>query len=145
MLRSANSRLPILIFGIALALSFGTSALAESRVVFKASKDEVKKACDNIEGGGGVPVKGEGGTGYGCYNTNNGVLVACSDGGTCTGYLPKGAPRKKALGNVLNFGAGVSPVPEAKSSEGGDGGGAGGGNAGGGGEVPCGGPDGCIQ
>ena len=142
MLRSANSRLPILILGITLALSFGTSALAESRVVFQASKDDVKKACDNIEGGGGVPVKGEGGTGYGCYNTNNGVLVACSDGGTCTGYLPRGAPRKKALGNVLNFGAGVSS-PETKSSDGGGGGE--GGKAGGGGEEPCGGPDGCIQ
>ncbi|CAN7152260.1 hypothetical protein LJR016_000061 [Devosia sp. LjRoot16] len=141
MLHIANARLPALILGITLALSFGASAIAESRVVFQASKDDVKKACDNIEGGGGVPVKGEGGTGYGCYNTNNGVLVACSDGGTCTGYLPKGAPRKKALGNVLNFGAGVGAAPETKSSEGagGDGGG------GAGGEVPCGGPDGCIQ
>ncbi|MBL8593042.1 MAG: hypothetical protein JNK01_10165 [Devosia sp.] len=140
MLLSATSRLPILIAGLTLALSFGTAALSESRVVFQASKEQVKKACDNIEGGGGVPVKGEGGTGYGCYNNNNGVLVACSDGGTCTGYLPKGAPRKKALGNVLNFGAGVSSAPEAKSSEGSAGGGNGGG---GGGGNPCG-PDGCL-
>jgi hypothetical protein len=143
MLHIANARLPVLILGITFVLSFGASAIAESRVVFQASKDDVKKACDNIEGGGGVPVKGEGGTGYGCYNTNNGVLVACSDGGTCTGYLPKGAPRKKALGNVLNFGAGVGAAPEAKSSEGAGGDGSGGGGAGG--EVPCGGPDGCIQ
>ena len=143
MLHIANARLPVLILGITFVLSFGASAIAESRVVFQASKDDVKKACDNIEGGGGVPVKGEGGTGYGCYNTNNGVLVACSDGGTCTGYLPKGAPRTKALGNVLNFGAGVGSAPEAKSSEGAGGDGSGGGGAGG--EVPCGGPDGCIQ
>lgn len=89
MLHIANARLPVLILGITFVLSFGASAIAESRVVFQASKDDVKKACDNIEGGGGVPVKGEGGTGYGCYNTNNGVLVACSDGGTAPATCPR--------------------------------------------------------
>jgi hypothetical protein len=135
MLHIATSRLPVLVLGITFALSFGASAIAESRVVFQASKEDVKKACDDVDG---VPVEGAVG-GYGCYNPSNGVLVACSDGGTCTGYLPKGAPRTKALGNVLKFGTGIRAAPEDKSSGSGDDGG------GGGGEVPCGGPDGCIQ
>jgi hypothetical protein len=111
-----------LFLGITFAVSFTSSALAETRVTFKAGKDEVKKACDAIEGGGGVPVSGGGGQGYGCYNTNNGVLVACSDGGTCTGYLPKGSPRSKSLEGVLNFGSRASAPAPRSLSEGSSGG-----------------------
>ncbi|MBN9308623.1 hypothetical protein [Devosia sp.] len=139
MLHTAVTRLlPPVILGLALALPIASSVLAESRVVFQSSKDQVKKACDNIEGGGGVSVQGQGGKGYGCYNTNNGVLVACSDNGACTGYLPKGSPRIKALGNVLNFGVGVKNLTTESLGSGSAGGGSGdkGGN-------PCG-PDGCL-
>jgi hypothetical protein len=128
MLHIATSRLPVLVLGITFALSFGASAIAESRVVFQASKEDVKKACDDVDG---VPVEGAVG-GYGCYNPSNGVLVACSDGGTCTGYLPKGAPRTKALGNVLKFGTGLGVAPETKSLGSGDGDSNGGGGGGGG-------------
>jgi hypothetical protein len=93
MLNNAKSQTAFaLILGITFALLLGPPAVAETRVVFKATKEQVKDACDKIEGGGGVPVQGSSGSGYGCYNNNNGVLVACSDGGTCTGYLPRAVP-----------------------------------------------------
>jgi hypothetical protein len=131
-----------LLLGIVLSLMAVGPVFAESRVVFQASKDDVKKACDDVKG---VPVEGETGAGYGCYNPKNGVLVACSDGGTCTGYLPKGAPRGKSLGNILKFGTGSSAAPPTSLTEGSSSGGGGGttGGNGGGGNGGCG-PDGCL-
>lgn len=134
--------LPVLL-GAALALPLASTALAASRVVFQASKEDVKSACDGIKGDAGVETHGEGGKGYGCYNPNNGVLVACASNGACTGYIPRGAPKKKALPNVLYFGLGITPADAAGGGDNG-GGNKGGGSGGTDGGV-CGGPDGCIQ
>jgi hypothetical protein len=61
-------------------------ALAEQHVLSGThSKDEINKACDSV---GGIENQGAGGNGYGCYNPKNGTLVACNNGGVCTGYTP---------------------------------------------------------
>jgi hypothetical protein len=136
MFDSANSRsIPALILGTALALAFSAPAVAETRVVFEATKEQVKNACDNIKGG--IPNQGSTGAGYGCYNPNNGVLVACSDSGTCTGYIPRAVPAGTSLSDLLGLKVPrvAPPVAEslAGSGEGGGGGTTGGtGGAGGG-------------
>ena len=122
-LRARTRSLSILFVGVTISLMAIAPALAETRVTFQASKDDVKKACDNVEGSGGISVEGKDGKGYGCYNANNGVLVACSDNGACTGYIPKGAPSRKSLGSILNFGTKITTAPPASLSEGSSGGG----------------------
>ncbi len=51
------------------------------------TKDEVNKACDGLANG--IKVAGPEGKGYGCYNEDNGVLVACNDQGECMGFIPR--------------------------------------------------------
>ena len=63
------------------------------------SKAEVKTACDGV---GGINLTGSNGKGYGCYNPKNGVMVGCSDGGVCTGYLPRSG-RRRATRTFLIF------------------------------------------
>lgn len=89
MIVATYSRKQILSFVLAAAVvGFASPAFAE-RVVLSGThtKDEVNKACDGLANG--IKVAGPNGKGYGCYNEDNGVLVACSDNGVCTGYIPR--------------------------------------------------------
>ena len=65
----------------------------------KHSKDDVDKACQGV---GGLPVEGEGGDGYGCYNPNNGVLVACDKGEQCVAFIP-GKKRMSSNSKLRDF------------------------------------------
>lgn len=73
---------------VAAVVGFASPAFAERvRLSGTHTKDEVNKACDGLANG--IKVAGPDGKGYGCYNEDNGVLVACSDNGVCTGYIPR--------------------------------------------------------
>jgi len=58
------------------------------------TRGQVYAACDAA---GGVKLRGENG-GYGCYNPENGNMVACADNGTCTGYTPGRTSPDRTLG-----------------------------------------------
>ena len=63
-----------------------TPALSDQKVLGgKWSKDDITSRCAAV---GGVNIEGQGGKGYGCYNPSKGTMVACNEGGTCTGYTP---------------------------------------------------------
>src|SRR4051812_35480753 len=83
-------RRPIVFVALAVAaVLYGPPAYAKT--VFLSgthSKDQVNRACDGV---GGIKNQGPDGHGYGCYNPNNGVLVACTDAGECTGFIPRKA------------------------------------------------------
>jgi hypothetical protein len=88
-------------FALVAAVVICASPVYAERVVLSGthSKAEVKTACDGV---GGINTAGYNGKGYGCYNPNNGVMVGCSDGGVCTGYIP--AKRTKVShSNILDF------------------------------------------
>lgn len=92
-------------------------ALAEQHVLGGThSKDEINKACDSV---GGIQNQGAGGNGYGCYNPKNGTMVACNNGGVCTGYTPGRIVVPTTLSHLLHlqvipgnpvFGADQSPA-----------------------------------
>lgn len=75
------------VFGALTVIATSTApVLAEVRVLGgKHSRQDIKTACDNV---GGISVQGENGKGYGCVNPSKGTMVACNDGGVCTGYTP---------------------------------------------------------
>jgi|GEM_PF-4173725 len=83
------SRKQILSFVLAAAVvGFASPAFAERvRLSGTHTKDEVNKACDDLANG--VKVAGPDGKGYGCYNEDNGVMVACTDKGECIGFIPR--------------------------------------------------------
>lgn len=93
--RALSSRKHIVLLAFVAAFVFTASPAFAERVSLsgKHSKDEVKKACDGV---GGFSVEGAGGKGYGCYNENTGVLVACNDDGDCMGFIPE---QRKMTGN----------------------------------------------
>ena len=72
----------ILLAGAAAASDASAHAVQTSG---KHTQAEIKKACDDVNG---VPVSGEGGKGYGCFNQNKNTMVACSKDGDCTGFVP---------------------------------------------------------
>lgn len=78
---------PALAGVLALGLFAVSPALAEERVPLKDkhSKEQINSACDAV---GGFKVQGQSG-GYGCYNPNNGILVACDNSGDCMGFIPR--------------------------------------------------------
>ena len=81
-----SSRSVALLLMVASLSAISLPALAEQHVLNGThSKEEVKGACDKV---GGISNEGAGGQGYGCYNPKNGTMVACNNGGVCTGYTP---------------------------------------------------------
>jgi hypothetical protein len=81
-------RYVLFFFAFVATLGFAASPAFAERVQLsgKHSKDDVYKACDGV---GGFKLEGAGGKGYGCYNESTGVLVACTDGGDCMGFIPE--------------------------------------------------------
>ena len=102
--------------------------LAEQHVLSGThTKEEITKACDAV---GGTPVQGAGGKGYGCYNGDKGTMVACNDGGVCTGYTPGRIVVPTNLRNFLHLQIPPTPTFEADESPAGNGISKGGGMAG---------------
>ena len=94
-------------------------AVAEQHVLSGThSKDEINKACDAV---GGTQVQGAGGKGYGCYNGNKGTMVACNDGGVCTGYTPGRIMVPTNLRNFMHLQIPGNPVFQADDSPAGNG------------------------
>jgi hypothetical protein len=89
MIVATYSRKQILSFVMAAAVvGFASPAFAERvRLSGTHTKDEVHKACDGLANG--IKTSGPNGEGYGCYNEDNGVLVACTDKGECIGFIPR--------------------------------------------------------
>jgi hypothetical protein len=103
-------------------LGFGAMtvpALAEHHVLSGThSKDEINKACDAV---GGTQIQGAGGKGYGCVNGDKGTMVACNDGGVCTGYTPGRIMVPTNLRNFLHLQIPGNPVFQADESPAGNG------------------------
>src|SRR5689334_7267633 len=89
-------------------------ALAEQHVLSGThTKDEINKACDGV---GGIQDEGAGGKGYGCYNPKNGTLVACNNGGVCTGYTPGRIMVPTSIKHLLHLQIPGNPVFQADQS-----------------------------
>jgi hypothetical protein len=78
------------LFGIVIvataAIAYAAPASAKAVTIHGThSKQSIAAACDKA---GGINVQGQGGKGYGCVNTSKGTMVACSNNGVCTGYVP---------------------------------------------------------
>jgi hypothetical protein len=94
-------------------------ALAEQHVLSGThSKDEINKACDAV---GGTQVQGAGGKGYGCFNGDKGTMVACNDGGVCTGYTPGRIMVPTNLRHFMNLQIPVNTTFEPDASPAGNG------------------------
>lgn len=98
-------------------VGFGVIALpafAEQHVLSGThSKEEINKACDAV---GGTQVQGAGGKGYGCFNGDKGTMVACNDGGVCTGYTPGRIMVPTNLRYFMNLQIPTNPTFEADDS-----------------------------
>ena len=64
------------------------------------SKSEIQGACGKVNG---IMNSGPNGTGYGCYNPKNGVLLACNDAGSCFGIIPRRQQGLPTIGGLLGL------------------------------------------
>ena len=67
--------------------AFAATPVMAKQIVLqgKHSKADIQSHCEAV---GGINIEGAGGKGYGCVNPAKGTMVACHEGGTCTGYTP---------------------------------------------------------
>lgn len=122
-MRSRSVSKAFLIVSAALAIAGGLAVPASATQVVLSgthTKQEINSACDKV---GGIRTEGQGGKGYGCYNPDNGALVACNNGGVCTGYTPRAIVHGKTASGILTEGI-KPPLDNSGGGSPGNGGGA---------------------